>query len=79
MNGGKDVEGEISANFKLSEKDEKIILSTNGKIIDEVKIVTLEKNMSYGKSGDKWLYFYTPTRGGENNTYGVEVKNSGNS
>ena len=79
LNGGKDVEGEISANFKLSEKDEKIILSTNGKIIDEVKIVLLEKNMSYGKSGDKWLYFYTPTRGGENNTYGVEVKNSGNS
>lgn len=79
LNGGKDVPGEISANFKLSEKDEKIILSISNKIIDEVKIVPLEKNMSYGRSGDKWLYFYTPTRGGENNTYGVEVKNSGNS
>lgn len=79
LNGGKDVPGEISANFKLSEKDEKIILSTNGKIIDEVKIVALGKNMSYGKSGDKWLYFYTPTKGSENNTYGVEVIKNGNS
>lgn len=80
LNGGKDVPGEISANFKLSEKDEKIILSTNGKVIDEVKIVLLGKNMSYGKSGDKWLYFYTPTKGMENNTHGVErVDNNGNS
>ena len=79
LNGGKDVPGEISANFKLSEKDEKIILSVNGKIIDEVEIVKLEKNMSYGRSGDKWLYFYTPTRGAENNTYGQEVKKNGNS
>ena len=78
LNGGKDVPGEISANFKLSEKDEKIILSTSGKVIDEVKIVKLEKNMSYGRSGDKWLYFYTPTRGAENNTYGVEVMDNGN-
>ena len=79
LNGGKDVPGEISANFKLSEKDEKIILSVNGKIIDEVKIVPLGKNMSYGKSKDKWLYFYTPTRGSENNTHGVEVIENGNS
>ena len=79
LNGGKDVPGEISANFKLSEKDEKIILSTNGKVIDEVKIVPLGKNMSYGKKNDKWLYFYTPTRGTENNTHGIEVMGNGNS
>ena len=72
LNGGKDVEGSITANFKLSDKDKKIILSGNGKIIDEVGIVPLEKNMSYGLKNDKWLYFYTPTPGRENNTSGVE-------
>ena len=72
LNGGKEIEGEISATFKLSEKDKKLVLSSNGKIIDEVNIVPLEKNMSYGKSNGKWLYFYKPTKGSENNTYGVE-------
>ena len=28
--------------------------------------------MSYGLQNDKWLYFYTPTPGKENNTHGVE-------
>ena len=28
--------------------------------------------MSYGLKDDKWLYFYTPTPGKENNTHGVE-------
>ena len=72
LNGGKDVEGSITANFKLSDNDKKIILSGNGKIIDEVEIVKLEKNMSYGLKDGKWLYFYTPTPGKDNNTEGVE-------
>lgn len=72
LNGGKEIEGEISANFKLSDSDKKIILSGNGKVIDSVNIVKLEKNMSYGLKNDKWLYFYTPTPGKENNTKGVE-------
>ena len=72
LNGGKDVEGSISANFKLSDNDSKIILSGNHKIIDSVDVVKLEKNMSYGLKDDKWLYFYTPTPGKENNTHGVE-------
>ena len=72
LNGGKEVEGSISANFKLSDNDKKLILSGNGKIIDSVDIVKLDKNMSYGLKNDKWLYFYSPTPGKDNNTKGVE-------
>ena len=72
LNDGKEILNEISANFKLSDNDKKLILSANGKIIDEVEVVKLEKNMSYGRSGDKWLYFYTPTPGKINNTNGRE-------
>jgi hypothetical protein len=72
LNGGKDVEGSITANFKLSDNDQKIIIAGNRKIIDSVDVVKLEKNMSYGLKDDKWLYFYTPTPGKENNTHGVE-------
>lgn len=74
LNGGKDVSGSITANFKLSDNDKKLILSGNGKIIDEVEIVKLEKNMSYGLNNGKWLYFYTPTPGKENNTQGKEME-----
>ena len=35
--------------------------------------------MSYGLKDDKWLYFYTPTPGKENNTEGQEMRdNDGN-
>ncbi len=79
LNGGKEVENAISANFKLSDNDKKIIISGNGKIIDSVEIVPLEKNMSYGLKDDKWLYFYTSTPGKENNTKGVErITDNGN-
>ena len=80
LNGGTPVPGSISANFKLSDNDKKIIISGNGKIIDEVEIVKLEKNMSYGLNNGKWLYFYTPTPGKENNTHGYELggKNGNN-
>lgn len=72
LNGGKEVKDSITANFKLSDNDKKIILSAGGKKIDEKEVVKLEKNMSYGLKNDKWLYFYTPTPGKENNTSGVE-------
>ena len=79
LNGGNEVEGEVSANFKLSDNDKKIILSGSGKVIDSVNVVVLEKNMSYGLKDDKWLYFYSPTPGKENNTHGVErVDTNGN-
>ena len=71
LNGGKEIDG-IAANFKLSDNDKKIILSSNGKIISEANIVKLDKNMSYGLQNGKWLYFYTATPGKENNTKGLE-------
>lgn len=77
LNDGKEIPGAISANFRLSDKDKKLILSANGKVVDEVEIVKLEKNMSYGRNGDKWLYFYTPTPGKENNTEGREKLKNG--
>ena len=72
LTGGTKVENKICANFKLSDKDEKLIISGNGKIIDEVNIVSLDKNVSYGKKDNEWLYFLTPTPGKENNTSGVK-------
>ncbi len=75
LNGGKEIDG-ISANFKLSDNDKKIILSADGKIISEADIVKLDKNISYGLKDGKWLYFYTPTPGKENNTHGVERMNT---
>lgn len=71
LTGGEEMEG-VYTNFRLSDNDEKIILSSNGKIIDEVDVVKLDKNVSYGRSKDKWLYFLTPTPGKENVTFGVE-------
>ena len=54
--------------FGLSDDDKEIVLSDGNKIIDKVKIVTLKDNISYGKDGDTWKYFTSPTPGGENNT-----------
>lgn len=75
LNGGIRVEGAISANFKLSDEDEKLILSANGKIVDEVKIIKLDKNESYGKYDDEWFVFNTPTPGKENTTKGRRLEN----
>ena len=72
LNDGKDVPGSISANFKLSDKDKELIISTGGNVIDRVEVVKLEKNMSYGRVDDKWMYFYNPTPGKINNTHGIE-------
>lgn len=72
LTGKEEVEDALYANFKLSDNDKKIILSTSGKIIDEVEVVKLDDNISYGRKDNKWLYFMMPTPGKENNTYGVE-------
>lgn len=58
----------IYTNFGLSDNDKKIIISDGKKIIDEVEIVQLNDNVSYGKVKDKWKYFTIPTPGYENNT-----------
>ena len=62
------INNQITANFKLSDKDKFIIISNGKKIIDEVKIVSLNDNISYGKKKDTWYYFTKPTPGTENNT-----------
>ncbi len=78
LNDGKTIPNAISANFKLSDTDEKLIISANNKIIHEVGVIKLEKNMSYGLKDDEWLCFYTPTPGKENNTEGRECVDNGN-
>ena len=80
LTGGKEIEGNIYANFKLSDNDQKIILSVSGNVIDSVDVIKLKDNMSYGKVDDKWYYFNIPTPGMENNTKKVErIDNDGNS
>lgn len=66
--GDEKLEDNIYVNFKLSDSDEKIILSYQGEIIDSVDIVYLEDNVSYGLVDGKWYYFPTGTPGRENNT-----------
>ncbi len=63
---------EILANFKLSDDDKKLLITNGKKIIDEVEIVKLIDNVSYGRVEDKWYYFTKPTPGGENNTVALE-------
>lgn len=72
LTGGEQVEDKICANFKLSDNDKKIVLSGNNKIIDMVDVIKLDQNISYGRSGDKWLYYLSPTPGKANTTHGVE-------
>lgn len=62
----------IYADFKLSDDDEYIVISNGEKIIDKVKIVPLVDDVSYGKVGNKWKYFTTPTPGKINNTKGFD-------
>lgn len=57
----------IYADFSLSDNDEFIIISNGEKIIDQVSIVPLLDNLSYGKTKDGWRYFVTPTPGYANN------------
>lgn len=72
LTGEVNVDGYICANFKLSDDDKNIVLSTKNKIIDQVDITILKDNISYGRKDDKWYYFATPTPGKENNTASFE-------
>ena len=62
------VGNQIYANFKLGTDDKKIIISNGEKIVDEVEITTQIENISYGKVGNEWKYFVSPTPGFPNNT-----------
>lgn len=73
LTGGDIVENTLTANFKLSDEDKKIILSYNEKILDSVDVVKLDDNISYGKKDNKWYYYYLPTPGKVNNTSSTEV------
>ena len=64
----KDYQDGIYADFKISEKDEYIIISNGEKIIDKVKIINLADNISYGKYNKSWKYYPNPTPGKINNT-----------
>lgn len=66
--GNEKIEGLVYVNFKLSDNDDKIVLSYQGKVIDSVEIVKLEDNVSYGKVDNKWYYFPMGTPGRDNNT-----------
>jgi len=62
------INNQITANFKLSKEDDYLIISNGKKIIDKVKVVNLNDNISYGKKDDKWYYFTMPTPGKPNTT-----------
>lgn len=66
------VDNFIYANFKLSENDKKLMITNGKKIIDEVEVVNLIKNVSYGKVDGKWYYFTKPTPGEENSTISLD-------
>lgn len=65
------VDNVIYANFKLSD-DDVIIISNGKKIIDQVEVVELINNVSYGRVEDKWYYFTKPTPGKINDTVALE-------
>ena len=55
------------APFKISSDGEKVYLSTVDGFVDRIKVpADLLKDTSYGRSGDEWLYYDTPTPGKEN-------------
>jgi len=71
LTGGIKVDGYICANFKIGDGDN-VILSNNDKVIDEIKLVTLPDNVSYGKKDNTWQYFTTGTPGYANTTKGFD-------
>ena len=72
LTGGVKVDGYVCANFGLSDLDENIYLSNGEKIFEELKLVELGDNVSYGLKNDKWYYFISPTPGKANNTRAFE-------
>lgn len=71
LTDGINVDGYVCANFKLSDND-KIVLSNNSEIIEEISVVMLPDNVSYGKVDDKWQYFTSATPGYANTTKGLD-------
>lgn len=63
-----DYDDGIYAPFGLSDNDKYIIISNGDKIIDKVEIVILDDNVSYGRVGEEFKYFTTPTPGRVNDT-----------
>lgn len=72
------IDGECHINFEIKDDDKILILSDNEKnIMDEVKIVTLGGDMSYGLYNGKWYYYQNPSMGLDNdNNYILDVDNS---
>ena len=71
LTGGIKVDGYVCANFKIGDND-KVVLSNNETIIDEITLVPLPDDISYGKKDDKWQYFTSPTPNGANVTKGFD-------
>lgn len=63
-----DYDDGIYVPFGLSDNDKYIIISNGDKIIDKVEIVILDDNVSYGRVGEEFKYFTTPTPGRVNDT-----------
>lgn len=67
----------LQASFRLSEKDEQLILSdARGRKLIDQPLLSPALNVSYGRSCDQpdaWLYFPRPTPGGPNDTQGFEA------
>ena len=66
------IDNQIYANFKLREEDKNLIISDGEKVIENIELVNLIDNVSYGRKNDKWYYFTKPTPGNINNTFGLE-------
>ena len=64
----------LHANFKLSENDDGLILtSPSGSPVDRIAAVSLPENVSYGRDPQDltvWKFFERPTPGKENDTAG---------
>lgn len=62
-------------NFKLSSKGEVITLSDpNGNILSKIEYPKLDKDISYGYNGKKYVIFEKPTPGKENSTKEIITK-----
>lgn len=65
----------LHTNFRLNTDDDTLVLSSNGEIIDRIRIANMVDNVSYGRdteNPERWLYFPNPTPGEANCTQGYE-------
>ncbi len=72
LTGGVNVEGFVTANFKLSDDDKEVYISNGKDIYETLTLTILKDNISYGLKDDKWYYFVSPTPGKDNNTKAYE-------